>query len=144
MCSYDCWCQSKQNHRYPRSASKMLFVWFGELFLQHVSFLVSASIKSVQLRFRDYRFVFSFDLNKGSVHSITIRPCFYLDCVVLGSACSLDLLRYHQRMSRPAAADEGTSNSQRPECRLRRYGSQYMRQAYSGQWWWAQKKTSGV
>jgi hypothetical protein len=37
-------------------------------------------------------------------------------------------------MSRPAAAGEGTLNSQRPQCRLRRHGSQYVSQACACQW----------
>jgi hypothetical protein len=115
----------------------MLFVWFGELLLPHVPVLVPASsTQSVRLRSRGYQSVSSFGLDWRSVNSITVGPCVYLGCEIVELVRSPDLLQYHQRMSPPGAADEGTANSQRPQCRLRRQGSQYMSQAYSCQQWW--------
>ena len=130
----------------------MPFVWFGELLPRHVPLLVPALTRHSRLRSCCYHFVSSFCLNCGSVNSITIGPCAYLDCAIFALARSPDLLQYyqrlqyHRRMSPPGAADEGTSNSQRPQCRLRRHGSQYVSQAYACQWWivqlWLKVRTS--
>jgi hypothetical protein len=118
----------------------MPFVWFGELLLRHVPLLVPASTKSVRLRSRGHRFVSSSCLKLGSVNAMMIGDWVYLDCEIFELLRSPALLQYHQRlqsherMSRPVAAGEATSNSQRPQCRLRRHGSQYVSQAYACQW----------
>ena len=131
MSPYRCWYQLKQGCRYPRSASRTFLVCFDELRSQRSPLLVPALINYVLPRSHGYHRVFSFF--QTIVKSTWERAgcCVYLCCLLL-EYVPPDLLRYHQRGSWPAG--EVTSNSPRPQCRLRCRGPRYVSQAYSGQW----------